>query len=81
MIARRTEVAIDTLMLDGVRPSDAPLVGEALERELARLVRERGLPGDAAAASVPARVDLRPGEPPATLGARLAGAVYGRLAP
>jgi hypothetical protein len=78
---RRTELAIDTLILDGVRPADADLVGAALERELARLVRERGVPDGAADSPVPAKVDLSMGEPPEALGARLADAVYRRLAP
>jgi len=77
----RAEVAIETLVLEGVRPSEAALVGAALERELARLVREGGVPDGIANTPAPAEVDLRPGEPPAALGERLADAIYGRLAP
>jgi hypothetical protein len=81
MRARRTELAIDELVLEGVRPADAPFVGAALERELARLVGERGLPAGVGETSVPAHIEARSGESPAALGARLAGAIYGRLAP
>jgi hypothetical protein len=81
MIARRTELAIEHLVLEGVRPCDAHAVGEALGRELARLVRERGAPDGRAAAAgdVPVAIDARDGESPSALGARLASAVYGRL--
>jgi hypothetical protein len=81
MTPRRTELAIEELVLEGVRPADAPVVGAALERELARLVRERGLPHGVAGASVPASIEARSGESPVALGTRLAGAIYGRLAP
>jgi len=84
MTVRRTELAIEHLTLEGVRPADAQLVREALERELGRLVRERGAPdGRAAAAAeeVPVSIDVRVSESPAVLGARLAGAIYGRLRP
>jgi hypothetical protein len=83
MTVRRTELAIEHLVLEGVRPADAHVVGAALERELARLVREGGVPEAraAVAADVPASIDARAGESPAALGARLADAIYGRLAP
>lgn len=84
MSGRRIELAIEHLVLEGVRPADANAVGEALERELARLVRERGVP-DAAiedvAGEVPASITSRAGESPSALGARLADAIYGRLSP
>jgi hypothetical protein len=81
MNMRRTEIEIGHLVLEGVRPADARVVGEALERELTRLVRERGAPGaqTAAAGDVPVSIDARAGESPAALGVRLAGAIYGRL--
>jgi len=77
----RAEVTIDTLVLEGLAPGEAKLVGAALEGGLARLVRERGVPHGMSDAPVPARVDLQPGEPPAALGERLADAIYERLAP
>ncbi len=83
MSVRRTELTIEHLVLEGVRPADAQMVGEALERELTRLVRDRGSPDARAAAAgdVPASIDARAGESPAALGARLAEAIYGRLKP
>jgi hypothetical protein len=83
MSVRRTELAIEHLVLEGVRPADAHVVGEALERELARLVRERGAPGPRAGAAVdvPVSIDAWAGESPAAFGARLADAIYGRLGP
>lgn len=81
MSARRTELAIEQLVLEGMRPADARSVGDALERELGRLIRERGAP-DARppmAEAVPVSIDTRAGESPAALGARLADAIYGRL--
>jgi hypothetical protein len=77
----RAELSIETLVLEGLAPAEAEAVGAALEQGLAQLVREHGLPGRLAEATVPAHVDLRPGEPPAMLGERLADAIYGRLAP
>jgi hypothetical protein len=81
MNMRRTEIEIEHLVLEGVRPADARVIGAALERELARLVRERGAPGEwiVASGDVPVSIDTRAGESPAALGARLAGAIYGRL--
>ena len=78
---RRIEVEIEALVLDGVRPGDAEIVGAALERELGRLARERGLPEGGPARPGPAQVELRAGEPPELLGARLADVIHGRLAP
>ena len=44
MTMRRTELEIEQLVLEGVRQSDARVIGEAIERELTRLVSERGAP-------------------------------------
>jgi len=83
MSVRRTELEIEHLVLEGVRPADARVIGEALERELTRLVRERGAPGARTAATedVPVSIDARTGESPAALGVRIADAIYGRLRP
>ena len=78
---RRIEVEIEALVLEGVRAGDAEIVGAALERELGRLAREGGLPAAGPVRPGPAQVELRPGEPPALLGARLAGVIHGRLVP
>jgi hypothetical protein len=84
MTVRRCELHVDELVLEGMRPADARRVGAALERELARLVRERGAPDPrvaATAGAAPVEMPLRRGEAPGPLGARLAGAIYGRLTP
>jgi hypothetical protein len=77
----RTELEIEHLVLEGVRPADARVIGAAVERELARLVRERGAPDAPPAEDVPISIDTRTGESPAAFGVRLAGAIYGRLRP
>jgi hypothetical protein len=82
MTVRRCELHVDELVLEGVRPADARRVGAALERELERLVRERGAPDPriaAAADATPVELSPRRGEAPRALGTRLAGAIYGRL--
>ena len=80
-MGRRVELRIDDLVLEGLSPAEAREVGAALERELARLVRERGAPerGGAVEIAAPAEIERWPGEAPAALGARLAGAIHGRL--
>jgi hypothetical protein len=81
MTARRVELRIDELVLEGVPPAEAPDVGVAVERELERLVRDRGVPDRAAAVETApaAQLERRPGEAPDALGERLAGAIYGRV--
>jgi hypothetical protein len=81
MTARRVELRIEELVLEGVAPAEAHRVGAAVERELARLVRDNGVPEGAGAvrAPAPASIERLPGEAPAALGTRLAGAIYGRL--
>lgn len=81
MTVRRTELRVDELVLEGVRPAEADRVGAALERELARLLRERGAPERATTVemAVPTEIERRPTDTAAMLGARLAGAIYGRL--
>jgi hypothetical protein len=81
MSARRIELRIGELVLEGVAPAEAGAVGAALEHELARLVGEHGAPSRPAAIdeAPAAEIERRPGEPPAALGARVAGAIYGRL--
>lgn len=39
------ELHIDELVIHGTSPTDRRRVGEAVELELARLLRERGIPG------------------------------------
>jgi hypothetical protein len=78
---RRTELSIEHLVLDGVRPAHARVVGEAIERELARLVREHGTPDAPPLATDDLAISIegRGGESPSALGARVANAIYERM--
>ena len=75
------EIHIAELVLHGVDPSDRRAVGEAVERELGRLLGESGWPGDAARPASIGRVDggeftVAPGAGAAAIGAGVAAAVH-----
>ena len=77
---------IERLVLDGVAvaPGDSPRLQVAVERELTRLIRERGLaPGMSTGGAVDAvrggEVRLEPKGSPAKLGRQVASAVYGGI--
>ena len=75
-------VHIEELVLDGFAPSDRYRIGEAVERELARVLAERGVPPSFLAGSEHARLDggafdLTPGLAPEAIGDRIAQSVYG----
>jgi len=72
----RAELVVDTLVLEGIDAHEAEHVGAAIEARLARLARERGVRAGTGATSPRAEVELRRGEPPAELGARLADAIF-----
>ena len=78
-MTRRIEVSIGELVLHGVAHRDRGAVAEGLERELARILTERGLP-QARSRDV-ARVDGGTVEqgPLGDTGAGIARAVYGGL--
>jgi hypothetical protein len=81
---RQIEVHIDELVLEGVSAADRLSVGAAVQRELGRLLAERGLPEGFASAGEHETVDggsfeRSPGATPARLGDQVAGAVYGSL--
>jgi hypothetical protein len=63
------EVHIDALVLRGVARSHAARVGEAIERELTRLIDSGGDPG----------VTTRAVGSPEALGAEIASAIHGRV--
>jgi hypothetical protein len=78
-------VHIERLILDGLSVSDAqsPIIGAAVERELARLLAtgglERSLQDGGAWASVPvSNIQLTAGKP-AHLGQQIAAALYGGI--
>lgn len=81
----RLDLHIGELVLHGVEPGDRERLAADIERELARLLTEGGLPAavlsegggtvhlDGAALALPA------GSPPAELGAAIAREAHGRL--
>lgn len=84
MSPREIKVRIDELVLHGFSPADRLRIGAALERELARLLVERGLPeglaGGAEVQAVDAGSFVRgPLITPSLIGAEVAQAVYGGL--
>jgi len=80
----KIDLHIEELVLEGFRPADRHRIGAAVERELARLLAERGLPpGLAQGVDLP-RLDggsfeAKPGARPETVGRQVAGAVYGGM--
>ena len=79
------ELRIEELVLHGFAPGDRHRVGAAVERELARLLAERGLPPGLVRGADLSRLDggsfaVAPGAGAEAIGARVARAVYGRLA-
>ncbi|MGD2083553.1 MAG: hypothetical protein PVF91_11325 [Chromatiales bacterium] len=82
----KVEIDIGRLVLEGVDvpPHQRPLLQAAVEGELARLIRERGAaPAGPAGVWERARpapaIRVEPGVSAATLGGRIARAVYGSL--
>jgi hypothetical protein len=78
------DLHIEELVLEGFRPADRHRIGAAVERELARLLAERGLPAGLAQGTDLPRLDggsfeAKPGARPEAVGRQVAGAVYGGL--
>lgn len=78
-------VHIEELVLHGFSSADAPGIGAAVERELARLFAQGGVPpslsGHAARETVDAGAfEGSPERPASDLGAKVAQSVYGGLA-
>jgi hypothetical protein len=78
-VSPAVELHIDALVLQGVPRSHAARVGEALERELTRLLEEGGVPTRTVAAGGSALVRTSLEDSPEALGADVAGAIHGRL--
>jgi hypothetical protein len=84
MEVSRLDLRIDELVLNGFKSVDHRRLGEALEGELTRLVRERGLPQGARHRHQADSVDggtvtLRPEATAEAIGVAIARAVYGGL--
>jgi hypothetical protein len=75
------ELHIEELILQGFVPAERARIGEALERELARLLAEEGLPGTVSRAGEISHmnggtVTVLPGGKAEAVGAKVARAVY-----
>lgn len=84
MRPRAIEVRIGELVLEGFSPGDALGIGAAVERELGRLLAERGVPAQVAGGLEREAVDggsfvHAPRATPSATGAHVARAVYGGL--
>jgi len=78
------ELRIDELILHGFAPSDQVDIRDAVQRELARLLTEQGVPGWLAQGGEIASLDggafdVAAGSRAENIGAQVAQAVYGGL--
>jgi hypothetical protein len=78
------ELHIEELRLHGFAPGARYAIGEAVQRELSRLIAERGLAPTLAAAGDRASLDggtfhMAPGTLPERIGMQVARAIYGGL--
>ena len=82
MMLAKIELHIEELILRGFAPGDRYRIDEAVERELARLLAEEGVPPWLAQGGNVARLDsgsfqVAPGSRPEEIGAKIAQALYG----
>jgi len=82
----RVEVTIDELILHGFAPGDRHAIAEALQGELARLLREQGVPAAFTQGGEVERLDggsfaVAPSAKGASVGRQVAQAVYGGVQP
>ena len=81
----RVELHVEELVLHGFEPGDRYRVGDAVERELARLLAEHGVPGPLERGGQIERLDagtlhLPSGAGGRTIGVHVARVVFGGLA-
>ena len=84
MKPKNIELNIDELVLHGFSPGDRYSIGEAVERELTRLLADRGVPQSLERGGEIANMDggafeVAQGSRAQVVGAQVAKAVYGRL--
>jgi len=84
MKPKNIELNIEELVLHGFSPGDRHRIGEAVERELTRLLADRGVPESLETGREVASVDggafeVAPGSKTEVVGAQVARAVYGGL--
>ena len=82
----RLRLEIDALVLDGVAPHDRRALADSAERELERLLGDRGVPPMLAQGGEHARLQgpslrLARGDSAASLGANVARSIYGAFRP
>lgn len=84
MSAPDVELLIERLVLPAMGLADRRAVVEAVERELTRLLAERGVPpglsGDGPVSVSPPAVTVAAGARPGAIGARVAEAIYASVA-
>ena len=81
---RSIEVQIDALVLHGFAPSDRHRIGEAVERELARLMSDQGISSALIQKDEIRHLDggefqSAPGSPAAMIGAQIARSIHDGL--
>lgn len=80
MSRRVVEIRVDRLILQGIDPRHRSRIAKAIERELTRLVMDKGTPPHWEQAGVSVRrvprVAVSSGQPPARIGATVAKAIY-----
>lgn len=84
MKPKKIDLHIEKLVLHGFADGDRYRIAEAVERELARLLAEKGVPQSLAEGGVIDRLDggefkVTHGSRPEATGAQVARAVYGGL--
>jgi hypothetical protein len=84
MRPQNVELHIEELVLRGFAPGDRYRIGDAMERELARLLAERGTPPSLARGSGIERLDggafeVAHGSKSEAVGVQVAQAIYGGL--
>jgi hypothetical protein len=81
--AADVELHIEELVLTGFAESDRHRIGDAVEHELARLLRQNGLQGNSAAVDLvnAGRFKVARGARAQEIGRQIAQTVYGNIAP
>jgi hypothetical protein len=78
----KVNLHIEELVLHGFNPGDRHRIGDAVERELTRLIAEGGMPPSLAQAGAVDRIDagkveIAPGSRAENVGMKVAKAAYG----
>jgi hypothetical protein len=81
---QKVELHIEELVLEGFKPGDEQRIGEAVEKELARLLEMRGVPGSLTSEREIENInggsfEVAAGARAERVGTQVAGAVYGGL--